>query len=334
MGRVGCWKAGAVGLCAAILLTPVAAKADNGGLSFWLPGTFGSLAAAPTVPGWAYSTIYLHLDQSTGGAKNFIKGGSVVVGLNAKADALVQGISYTFATPVLGAQAMVAVFAAPGNVDVGIDGRLTGPAGNAISGRVTDSRATVSDVLYQGALKWNQGVHNEMIYVTGNIPSGTYDPNRLSNLSFGFTAVDFGAGYTYLDPKSGHEFSVAGGFTYSGMNNALQYQNGIDFHLDWGASQLVSKTVHVGLAGYYFQQITGDTGAGATLGDFKGRVVGIGPQVGFILPLSKDYQGYLNVKAYKDFAAQNRPEGYTAWVTFSLSNAAPERPAATPMYRK
>lgn len=334
MGRVGCWKAGAAGLCAAILLTPVAAKADNGGLSFWLPGTFGSLAAAPTVPGWAYSTIYLHLDQSTGGAKNFIKGGSVVVGLNAKADALVQGISYTFATPVLGAQAMVAVFAAPGNVDVGIGARLTGPAGNAISGGLTDSRATVSDVLYQGALKWNQGVHNEMIYVTGNIPSGTYDPNRLSNLSFGFTAVDFGAGYTYLDPKSGHEFSVAGGFTYSGMNNALQYQNGIDFHLDWGASQFVSKTVHVGLAGYYFQQITGDTGAGATLGDFKGRVVGIGPQVGFILPLSKDYQGYLNVKAYKDFAAQNRPEGYTAWVTFSLSNAAPERPAATPMYRK
>lgn len=334
MGRVGSSKAGAVGLCAAILLTPVAAKADNGGLSFWLPGTFGSLAAAPTVPGWAYSTIYLHLDQSTGGAKNFIKGGSVVVGLNAKADAVVQGISYTFATPVLGAQAMVAVFAAPGNVDVGVNARLTGPAGNAISGGLTDSRATVSDVLYQGALKWNQGVHNEMIYVTGNIPSGTYDPNRLSNLSFGFTAVDFGAGYTYLDPKSGHEFSVAGGFTYSGMNNALQYQNGIDFHVDWGASQFVSKTVHVGLAGYYFQQITGDTGAGATLGDFKGRVVGIGPQVGFLLPLSKDYQGYLNVKAYKDFAAQNRPEGYTAWVTFSLSNAAPEPAVAKPMYRK
>jgi hypothetical protein len=118
------------------------------------------------------------------------------------------------------------------------------------------------------------------------------------------------------------------------MNDALQYQNGIDFHLDWGASQFISKTVHVGLAGYYFQQITGDSGAGATLGHFKGRVVGIGPQIGFILPLSKDYQGYLNVKAYKDFAAQNRPEGYTAWVTFSLSNAASEPSEAKPMYRK
>jgi hypothetical protein len=319
-------------LCAAVAVAPTAAKADNGGLSFWLPGTFGSLAAAPTVPGWAYSTICLNLAQSAGGGKNFTQGGSVVVGLDAKANVLVQGISYTFATPVLGAQATVAVLAAPGNVDVGINARLTGPAGNAISGGVSDNRTTVSDVFYQGSLKWSQGVHNEMVYVSGNIPSGTYDPNRLANLSFGFTAVDFGAGYTYLDPKSGHEFSVVGGLTYSGTNNALQYQNGIDFHLDWGASQFISKTVHVGLAGYYFQQITGDTGAGATLGDFKGRVAGIGPQIGFILPLSKDYQGYLNLKAYKDFAAQNRPEGYTAWVTFSLSNAAPE--PAKPMYRK
>jgi hypothetical protein len=333
MRQLRCRGVSVIGVCAAVVLTPIAARADNGGLSFWLPGTFGSLAATPTVPGWAYSAIYLHVAQSAGGAKNFTQGGSVVAGLNATADVLVQGISYTFATPVLGGQASVAVLAAPGDIGVGINARLTGPFGNAISGSVNDNRTTVSDVFYQGSLKWNQGVHNEMVYVSGNIPSGTYDPNHLANLSFGFTAVDVGAGYTYLNPKTGHEFSIVGGLTYSGMNSALQYQNGIDFHLDWAASQFVSKTVLVGLAGYYFQQITGDSGAGATLGDFKGRVLGIGPQVGFILPLSRDYQGYLNVKAYKDFAAENRPEGYTAWVTFAISPAAPE-PAAPPMYHK
>jgi hypothetical protein len=119
-----------------------------------------------------------------------------------------------------------------------------------------------------------------MVYVSGNIPSGAYDPNRLANPSFGFTAVDFRTGSTYLNPKTGHEFSVVGG-----MNEALQYRNGIDFHLDWAASQFISKTVHIGLAGYYFQQITGDSGTGATLGDFKGRVLGIDPQIGFILPI-------------------------------------------------
>jgi hypothetical protein len=325
MGRLEYLRAATMGgLCAVVLLTPIAARADNGGLSFWLPGTFGSLAAAPTMPGWAYSTIYLHVDQTAGASATFTKGASVVVGLGATADALVQGISYTFATPVLGGQASVAVLAAPGNIGIGVDGTLTGPRGNSISGFTSDNRATVSDVFYQGALKWNQGVNNEMVYVSGNIPSGTYDPNRLANLSFGFTAVDFGAGYTYLDPKSGHEFSVVGGLTYSGMNQALQYQNGIDFHVDWAASQFVSKTVLVGLAGYYFQQVTGDSGAGAKLGGFEGRVAGIGPQIGFILPISKDYQGYLNVKAYRDFAAENRPEGYTSWVTFAISPAAPE----------
>jgi outer membrane putative beta-barrel porin/alpha-amylase len=49
----------------------------------------------------------------------------------------------------------------------------------------------------------------------------------LANLSFGFVAVDGGAGYTYLDPTSGREFSVVGGLTYNFMNQALQYKNGI-----------------------------------------------------------------------------------------------------------
>jgi hypothetical protein len=52
-------------------------------------------------------------------------------------------------------------------------------------------------VFYQGTLKWNQGVHNEMVYIAGNTPSGTYDPNRLGNLSFGYVAVDAGAGYAH-----------------------------------------------------------------------------------------------------------------------------------------
>jgi hypothetical protein len=228
--------------------------------------------------------------------------------------------------PVLGGQAAFSILGAPGNVGVGIDATLTGPRGNTVSGVATDNRTTFADVFYQGSLKWNQGVNNEMVYITGNIPSGTYDPNRLANLSYGYVAYDAGAGYTYLDPKAGHEFSVVGGLTYSLMNPDTQYQNGIDFHLDWGASQFLSKNFLVGAAGYYFQQLSGDSGPGAKLGPFKGRVLGIGPQVGFIFPVSEGYQGYLNVKAYKDFAAENRPEGWTAWVTFAVSPAPPEKP--------
>ena len=118
------------------------------------------------------------------------------------------------------------------------------------------------------------------------------------------------------------------------MNGALQYQNGIDFHIDWAASQFVTKTIHVGLAGYYFQQLTDDSGPGAKLGGFRGMSVGIGPQIGFIIPMNNGYQGYLNLRAYTDLETENRPKSWTGWVTFSLSPAAPEPAAAKPIVRK
>jgi len=69
----------------------------------------------------------------------------------------------------------------------------------------------------------------------------------------------------------------------------------------------------------------GDSRAGAKLGDFRERVLGI-PQIGFLFPAGKDYQGYLNLKAYKDIAAEKRPEGYTAWVTLAISPPRPRLP--------
>ena len=54
--------------------------------------------------------------------------------------------------------------------------------------------------------------------------------------------------------------------------------------------------------------------------------VGIGPQGGFLFPnLFEGYQGYLNLKAYKDLETENRPSGWSTWATFSI---APELPAA------
>ena len=302
-----------------------------GGVSFWLPGIFGSLAAVPVTPGWAYSTIYIHLQENASRGQNFVTSGgipgSVTAGLNAHADALVLGITYTSPMPVLGGQAGFSVLTAPGNIGAGIDATLTGPRGNTISGGVTDNRTTLTDVFYQGTLKWNQGVHNEMVYITGNIPSGTYDSTRLANLSFGFLAIDAGGGYTYLDPKTGHEFSIVGGLTYSFMNGALQYQNGIDFHVDWAASQFVTKQLFVGVVGYAYEQLTDDTGSGAKLGPFKSRVEAIGPQIGYVFPLGS-MQGVIHAKGYWEFDAENRAKGWNTWLTFAISNPPPPPPTA------
>jgi hypothetical protein len=164
-----------------------------------------------------------------------------------------------------------------------------------------------------------------MTYITGNIPVGAYDPKRLANLGLGHAGIDGGGGYTYFNPQTGHEFSAVAGFTYNFENHDTNYKNGIDFHLDWGASQFLSRQLHVGLVGYAYQQLTGDSGTGNRVGDFRSRVFGVGPQLGYIFPVA-GHQGYLNLKGYKEFGAEHRPEGWNVWLTFVISPAAPTPP--------
>jgi hypothetical protein len=315
----------AVALMAAAM-APAAARADNGGIGFWLPGTMGSLSAVPGQPGMSYTLQYIHLDAVAGGGKAIQNNANIVAGLHAKADAGVFLPTYTFATPVLGGQLTIGVATVPGNIGVDINATLTGPRGNTISGSAFDNRVTWADVYYLGELKWNFGVNNFMTYVFGNIPSGTYDSTRLANLSIGFAGVDAGVGYTYLNPKTGQEFSVVGGFSFSGPNTALDYRNGIDFHLDWAASQFIGKSVHAGLVGYFYQQVTDDSGTGAKLGGNKGAAIAFGPQIGFFFPAMEGYSGYLNLRGYADVYTENRPTNITFMATLSFTPAAPEHP--------
>ena len=163
-----------------------------------------------------------------------------------------------------------------------------------------------------------------MTYATGDIPVGAYEPRRLANLGIGHGAMDGGAGYTYINPQTGHEFSAVGGFTYNFKNTDTQYRNGVDFHLDGAFSQYLSKQLFVGLVGYTYQQVTADS-APPILGDFKSRVSAVGPQIGYLFPVG-DMQGYLNLKGYKEFDAANRPEGWNVWLTFAISPTAPAAP--------
>ena len=57
-------KFGYAAATAAIFLCPVASYADEGGVSFWVPGFFGSLAATPLQPGWSVANIYYHTTVS------------------------------------------------------------------------------------------------------------------------------------------------------------------------------------------------------------------------------------------------------------------------------
>ena len=59
-------KAFAAVAFAAVAAAPTIVAADESGISFWIPGTFGSLAATPQQPGWTAAAIYYHTSVSAG----------------------------------------------------------------------------------------------------------------------------------------------------------------------------------------------------------------------------------------------------------------------------
>jgi hypothetical protein len=58
--------------------------------------------------------------------------------------------------------------------------------------------------------------------------------------------------------------------------------------------------LQIGAVGYFYNQLSCDGGSGDRVGCFESRVIGIGPQLGYIVPISHDYQGYFNLKGYRE----------------------------------
>jgi hypothetical protein len=329
--RIGCAVT-----TAALILSPVVSRADEGGVSFWLPGQYASLAATPQVPGWALGVIYYHTNVEAFGnvaaSKEILTGripANVNVNLNlslaGQGDLIVLAPTYTFAQPVLGGQFSVGVSSWFGRNAASIAGTLTVATGSVFAtrtGMLEDSLTSYGDIVPTVTLRWNRGVNNFMTYVTGDIPVGNYDSMRLANIGIGHGAIDSGGAYTYLNPATGNEFSATAGFTYNFKNPETQYRSGIDFHFDWGASHFLSKQLFVGIAGYAYQQVTDDSGQNPILGGFRSRVLGVGPQIGYLFPVG-GMQGFLGLRGYGDFDAANRAPGWSTWLTFAISPAAP-----------
>jgi len=148
---------------------------------------------------------YFYHGEAAGGVE-FERGG---ISLNLKADTPLTFIVPTFVPDIklLGGTPSIGMAFGGGY------NRTEGSVSLTILGR-SFTRKRVDDVwgmmdLYPTAnLAWNSGVNNFMVYVTGDGPVGSYNSRRLANIGIGHGAVDWGAGYTYLNPKSGLEISA------------------------------------------------------------------------------------------------------------------------------
>lgn len=290
------------------------ARADEGGASFWLPGQYASLAAVPPSPGWSLSTDAYFYSGKASVSEIFSTGETIFAKPDSREALLLLTLAYALETKLLGGQLSLSLGGGYGGnriqADLSVSSRGTEfDRSDAVSGFV--------DLSPSASLAWNQGVHNGMAYLTGNIPAGSYNSGRLANVGIGFWAIDAGGGYTYFNQRTGWEFSAVVGFTYNFENSSTDYQNGIDSHLDWSVSKFLSAAWEVGIAGYVYYQLTGDRGSGDTVGPFKSRVAGIGPQVGYAFKVGGQHWS-ANLRGYYEFWAENRYEGYAVFATLNI----------------
>jgi hypothetical protein len=327
-------RAWSIALCAiATVGATNLAHADESGASFWLSGSYASYAAVPATPGWSVETTFYHATADADRSANFTRGGRIEAGLDTSSNYFLVTPSYALDQPVLGGQLGLALTFLAGNYSSTASATLVAPPGASLTGQSSDSMTEIGDLYPLASLKWSSGVHNVMTYVTAGIPSGAYDMNRQASLGLGHWAVDGGLGYTYANDDKGHELSAVLGFTYNFMNPSTAYQSGIDMHLELSASQYVTERLSLGVVGYLYNQITGDSGPGARLGPFMSRVAGAGPQAAYDFSLGKR-EASLSVRGYYEFAGQNRPEGWNIWLTFVVSLGASgksARPASLPL---
>ena len=156
-------KAAVAGLATAVFVSVSAleVRADEGGSSFWLPGSFAAQAAVPVALGLTVETSYYYATANTHPTLNITRGNNVTSGLSTSSNFLSVTPTYALATPGLGGQLELSVTFLMGNYAAADPGTT-----------FSDSMTAAGDLSPSATQKWTMGVHNFMAYAAANVPVG------------------------------------------------------------------------------------------------------------------------------------------------------------------
>lgn len=312
--RFGCGAAAAVTLFAS-----APADAAEGGASFYLLGTGGPGAALlPPLQGVFFDNVFYAYDGKARADRQFVVGGSLVAGLDATILADFATVLWVPTTNFLGGTLALGAALPVGDVSVDVNAILRGPQGNQISISRSDDAFIVGDPIALATLGWNLGGNVSLAgSATVNIPIGNYREDQLANLSFNRWIVDMSLAATWRDPKAGWDVSAKAGFTFNGTNDYTDYDSGNDFHLEAAVEKTISPKLSVGVLGYYYNQISGDSGTGAVLGPNEGEVTGLGVTASTSFNVGKT-PATLRFKMIDEFNVTRRLDGTSFWLVFDI----------------
>jgi hypothetical protein len=206
----------------------------------------------------------------------------------------------------------MAAFLPYGSLDISANAQLAGHTirrHNSVSGL---GDLTVVPVM----LAWKTGDWQIDALMPVYTPTGDYQQGRLGNTGLNYWTFDPIMGVAYMNKKSGFNAMLHVGYGMNTENTATHYKSGSVLHFDAGLQQILpvgSGYMTIGAEGFYFDQVTTDSGSGAVLGDFKGMTSGLGPVLGYIQPLGTQSVA-LELKWLAELDTKNRLEGDYIWL--------------------
>jgi len=294
------------------------AHAVEGGRSLYLLGKRGPLAGLIPKAGW-YITNDVYYYNADTDQKLPIAG---VVGQNISADALANILQLTRISETFIGDARLALGVVIPYVhsEVAADAS-TSYKGTNIGVAISDDITSFGDPAVAASLGWRKRDGDLFrawnVYSSLFIPIGSYEEGRLANAGANRWGLDIGTGFTMGNFKRGREFSGVLGMTINGENLDTDYQSGLEAHIELTYKQHLASGLSTGLVGYYNYQLTADSGGPAILGDFKGRVAAIGPELAYQFELADRSMG-LDLRWYHEFDAKNRVQGDSVFLTLSF----------------
>jgi len=291
-------------LLGALLIASPATHGAEGGASNYLPGLYGDFAVAVTPDPGFYLRNDFYYYMADGKGERFVQSGQLRAGLDLDTFAYLLTGFMVLDKEILGGR-----YAFGANLPV----VYADLSGEIVLGEMTTSfdedRLAVGDPgLIPVSLFWNFGKFYINLYESIIVPIGSYDKDRLVNAGLNYWSFDTNLSATYLHPEKGHEISACFGYIYNTENDDTDYHTGQEIHLDYMLNQFLSETFALGVHGFYYKQITGDSGGGALLGDFKGEAAGIGPAVMWVTQV-KSVALIIGAQWLHEFHAEHRLQG-------------------------
>jgi len=312
-------KRSAIGLATLLVVFAGTAAAEEGGSGHYLPGSIASfIDAVPPQETFIIRLNVLNYNGAVGANVAIPVGGMSAIGVDANSSAY--GLTLAWRPPVeLGVRWSYAMSATIPYVTVDVAVNATTTLGGVPLSAARSQRASgLGDVVLL-PLMLNYNVNPDLNYnfrLAAYAPTGSYEVGRLANTGKNFWTIEPTLGLVYFGQKNGIEGALYFGADFNQENPDTHYKSGTQLHLDGTLAQhfpLAGSLAGVGVSGFYYEQVTGDSGSGATFGDFKAKSVGAGPALSYVSKLG-GHDLIAELKWLHEFETRNRLEGDTIFL--------------------